>query len=194
MKRWSSKQDNSRGSTPQKLELRNNVLNSVRPCNVLDVFCGEEGVQWKGCWSKADSYVGCDKRWICSDRRRRFVGDSYRVLRCIDLSNYNVFDVDTYGSPWRALRIIGQRRKWRPEEMGGIVFTDAHQFGQLASAQADLVGVKWVGIATSATREVIWKDALHGWCKECNVTPVRIWQYVSRKHYVYAACVFAGNP
>jgi len=117
------KTDNNQNGKNAKAILRENVLAALPEAHVFDVFCGLEGMMHAKVWHKAASYVGCDQRWQMSDPRQRYVGDSLRVLRCVDLQPYNVFDVDAYGDPWPALFILMHRRTWQPgdrDRPGGV--------------------------------------------------------------------------
>lgn len=46
------------------------------------------------------------------------------MLRAIQLERFNIFDLDSYNSPWEQAMIIADRRRVRPGELIGIVFTD----------------------------------------------------------------------
>lgn len=116
-----AKQDNAHQAA--KVEIRNHVLaNLDRPAIVLDAFAGA-GKMFEAVWSTAAGYVGCDETWH-RDARRCFVGDNRRVLRCIDLKPFNVFDLDAYGSPWEQAIIIASRRPLEMGERLGLVITD----------------------------------------------------------------------
>jgi hypothetical protein len=56
----------------------------------------------------------CDLRWSPGDTRPAFVAAKRRVLRCIDLCRFGVFDLDAYGLPREAALIIAGRRTARP--------------------------------------------------------------------------------
>ena len=49
-------------------------------------------------WNRASHYVGCDLEFY-RDERTAFVANNIRVLRTIDLSEFNIFDLDAYGVP-----------------------------------------------------------------------------------------------
>jgi hypothetical protein len=118
------KTDNRPHATAAKLQLRRLALDHVgaERAHVLDVYCGVSGVMHDGAWCAAESYAGIDKAYdFKADARRRFVGDSLRVLRNLDLSRFNVFDVDAYGDPFPALTMIARRRRWAPGELGAFV-------------------------------------------------------------------------
>lgn len=121
--KYTSKTDNTRAALPAKLELRRKLIAEVaRPARVFDAFAGE-GVLYHAVWHEADSYVGCDEKWF-RDERTVFVGDNRRVLRAIDLSAFNLFDLDAYGCPWEQAMIIAARRPIAPGERIGLAITD----------------------------------------------------------------------
>lgn len=111
-----------------QVQIRREVLASVRPARVFDAFSGL-GVMWAGAWKLADSYVGCDLDFYVEEPRRRFVGDNRRVMRAVDLQAWNVFDLDAPGSkpPWEQLVILAARRRWGKGERGAVVVTDGAQ-------------------------------------------------------------------
>ena len=142
-----SKTDNRQKALSAKVALRSAAIEHVKRARVLDVFAGIDGVMHDLVWRRAEFYAGIDIEYQFSqDARRRYVGDSLRVLRNIDLSMFNIFDVDAYGDPWGALTIIAKRRRWLPGELGAIVITDGGmartKFGQASAAIAALTGVR----------------------------------------------------
>jgi len=67
-----------------------------KPAKVFDAFAGE-GQMYSSVWNGADRYVGCDLKYR-PDGRLMFAADNRRVLRAIDLAEFNIFDLDAYGS------------------------------------------------------------------------------------------------
>lgn len=116
--------DNAHQGQRAKVQIRERVLESIgaERAVVFDAFAGT-GVMWSEVWQRAAGYVGCDERWH-ADARCCFVGDNRRVLRCIDLQRFTVFDLDAYGSPWEQALIIGSRRRLKPGECIGLVITE----------------------------------------------------------------------
>jgi hypothetical protein len=107
-----------------KIELRQNVLGAVPGARVFDAYCGPVGEMHEAVWHAATAYEGCDKDWRPTDKRRRYVGDAQLVMRSIDLGRFNVFDIDSFGSPWECSLILAARRQWAPGEVGALVVTD----------------------------------------------------------------------
>jgi hypothetical protein len=103
-----AKTDNSGIGLAAKVTIRENVMAAIDRPAVFDAFAGE-GVLFHRVWRRAGSYVGCDLKWYC-DERLMFVADNHRVMRAIDLSAFNVFDFDAWGSPWDHVLILAARR------------------------------------------------------------------------------------
>lgn len=185
-----------RASTPAalnaKVEIRRKVLDVIGPerARVFDAYAGT-GTIYEEVWKDAASYTGCDIEFY-SDDRMCFVADNRRVLRAIDLDDYNVFDLDAYGSPWEQLLIIASRRVLRSDEMLGIVITEGQgmklKLGGMSLALSQLAGVRHYlpGLATAqdelidrAIRRIA--DLMHG-------TVVKRWQAAQRTgsvmHYI----------
>lgn len=199
-----SKCDNARGAHAAKVELRRNVLELVRPSRVFDAFCGL-GEMWRGAWCEAESYLGCDERpWTPSEEHRRIVCDNALALRALDLSRFNVFDLDAYGSPWDQMTILAARRTWEAGERGAVVTTDGTsmklRFGGLPHSLASLVGVPAHKGATDADSDALMRLALSSWLRRCNVRPLRQWQAQGHgsgkggQRMIYTAVVFEGQP
>jgi len=102
-----------------KVAIRQNVLEAVgRDARVFDAFAGV-GEMHREVWHQAAGYVGCDRVWY-RDKRVAFVADNRRVMRSIDLTEFRVFDFDSFGSPWEQIVILAARRPIAPGERVGI--------------------------------------------------------------------------
>ncbi len=138
-----AKRDNSARKT--KTAIRTRVLDAIgaEKARVFDAFAGA-GVAYYTVWKRAAAYVGCDLKWY-PDERQAYVADNRRVLRLLDLVDFNVFDLDAYGSPWEQAYIMSARRKLSPGERFGIVFTDGSglklKFGTALTALGLLANV-----------------------------------------------------
>ena len=128
-----------------KVEIRKRVLMAIgQSARVFDAFAGG-GQLYRRIWREAAGYVGCDLDWH-NDGRLAYVGDNRRVLRAIDLSNFAIFDLDAFGSPWQQAWIIACRRLVKPGERVGLVLTEGSQiklrFGSFPMALAFVAGLK----------------------------------------------------
>jgi len=193
----------ARGAKRAKIEIRENVAKAVAgPLHVFDAFAGA-GVLHRAVWRDlAASYTGCDKRYF-RDGRRVFVGDNRRVLRAIDLSAFNVFDLDAYGSPWEQAVIIAAKRKLAPGERAAIIVTDnmmQYRNAMVAHGLRDLTGLrhratpgKSMSRNHGAILAVIWNEL----ATRMHAKLVRIWQADNRTGGVgvaYVGVVFEGLP
>lgn len=198
MKNFGPHKENTRRSFSAKVELRCYVLAHVRPARVLDAFCGY-GLMYREAWNRADNYTGCDSRSWGMDEAPRYVCDNRRLLRCLDLSGFNLFDFDAFGSPWEQVIILAKRRKWISGETGGLVVTDGStlktRWGELPRALAMLIGSEKtkMGATTSGAVE-IRRIALKGFAKMANVKIVKQWEAIGPPPacLYYASVVFEG--
>lgn len=76
----------------------------------------------------------------------RLLGRQRRLPQLLcDLTRWNVFDLDAYGSPWRLWWIIAKRRPVEPNERVAVVFTDGAslraRLGRVERHIAHLAGV-----------------------------------------------------
>lgn len=136
------KTDNNKNAFAAKVAIRTWAVGRISTPRVLDAFSGPQKMR-SAAYSELP-YVGIDKRKLGPDQ---YVGDNLRVLRAIDLAPYNVFDLDSWGEPWDALRIVTKRRKLQPGEEVAVMLTVGcmkMKFGRLSNTMASLVGsVDW---------------------------------------------------
>lgn len=91
--------------TDVKQKMRQSALDSIDgERNTLEVFCGA-GKMYTLVWHKSDTYTGIDKVKFF-DSRHTICGDARKALRLVDISKFNIFDIDAYGSPYETLRDI----------------------------------------------------------------------------------------
>ena len=119
----SSKKHHSAAAWGAKVEIRERVLQFVGAgkARVFDAFAGV-GELHEAVWRLAAHYEGCDSK-LYLDKRTMFCADNRRVLRCIDLALFNIFDLDAFGSPWEQAGIIAARRPVAKGERLGLVLT-----------------------------------------------------------------------
>jgi hypothetical protein len=141
----STKRRNSPGGAfAAKIALRKTAAAWVEEPRVLDLYAGP-GILWNQVWKKSQ-YDGCDRDWFRNDPRRLWVADNLLLARALDLSRWNVFDLDAYGSPWRLWWIIAIRRQLQPGERVAVVFTDGTsmraRLGRIERHLAHLAGFR----------------------------------------------------
>ena len=93
--------------TNAKPEIRHRILSMIDSPRVLEVFCGA-GEMYHSVWHMADRYTGIDKVKYF-DNRHTICGDAKKAVKLIDVSDYNIFDIDAYGSPYDVLNIVLSR-------------------------------------------------------------------------------------
>jgi hypothetical protein len=198
------KTDNATGAHRAKVELRRKALEAVPKPSVFDGFCGL-GEMYRAVWHAADSYLGCDARkWSPSETHRRLVCDNRVALRCLDLSQFNVFDFDAYGDPWEQMIIMGSRRDWAKGERGAAVLTDGTsmqvRFGRTSHAMASLLGTTGENLPRAiATGDALGRLLVRRWCARAKVHPVAMWRAegngsgMGTQKMVYTALVFEGT-
>lgn len=111
-----------------KIQVRKDLLLSLKEEGVispriLDAYCGS-GVMWEKAYDSTSNYVGLDsKQW--DDKRMTIVCDNRRYLRhCeTDLNQFDIFDLDAYGSPAEALYLVCRKLSWQRTKTVGIVLT-----------------------------------------------------------------------
>lgn len=83
-----------------KQYLRSYFTANLNEINVLDCFCGKSEV-WQGI--PYTKYIGIDKE---KTEKINYHGDNRKWLEVLDLSKFNVIDLDSYGIPYSQLQII----------------------------------------------------------------------------------------
>lgn len=198
MSGWDVKTDSHEAGLDAKIELRRRVLAHVSPAHVFDAFCGL-GEMRREAWSAAASWTGCDQRPWSPDQPARFIADNLDVMRAIDLSRFNVFDFDAYGSPWGQMLILAKLRRWAPGERGAVLVTD----GSGASTQWGRTGAT-LGAVLGADRYESMRGKRLGanraafapWTAQAGVVMRERWEAArpGRTGVLYTALVFEGQP
>lgn len=110
------------------------------PARVLDLYSGE-GELYKLCYKgQVKKYHGVDKEKIHTPALCTLAGN-INFVRTHDISNYNVFDLDAYGTPWKLIYTILQKLAvpGAPEQITMFV-TD----GLIMHQKVDSRVTKWV--------------------------------------------------
>lgn len=169
-----------RNSTPAavraKAKIRQSILDRIGAENahVFDAYCGD-GQLYRAVWHKAATCVGCDMEFY-PDERIAFKADNRRVMRAIDLQQFNIFDMDSYGSPWEQLYILAYRRRIKPGELVAIVLTEGQgmklKLGGMSLPLSRLAGVRhWLPGLPKFQKELIDRALLRV-AKMMNATPI----------------------
>lgn len=126
MARSKAKIENSTGAaTALKKRLRKRALAWIgaKEARVFEAFAGS-GAMWRSVWKAAAECVGCDKRPVYDPARALYIEDCARVMRAIDMSGYNIVDLDAFGSPWPQAYVLSARRQLKPGERFAFITTD----------------------------------------------------------------------
>lgn len=157
---------------PAKLELRRRLLDALglERYSVLDLYHGE-GLVWGALSGEYEvSVTGVDvKPRTAGTLRMR----AENAIRRLDLSRYDVFDLDSYGSPLSVLDAL-LKRLADGEHRRIAVFWTWGYFGAFARVQSDLwVMLGWPnaipnpttgGILTPDMRSAIARSYVAGMC------------------------------
>jgi hypothetical protein len=140
------KTDNS--MEKQKAELRiRNLPNNAR---ILDLFCGMGEMYNRAYKGRVSRYHGTDKEKVHDPAVCTLINNTVYIAHN-DISDYNVFDLDDYGTPWKLIYLI--LRKLPPGEITMFI-TD----GLVMHQKVDGTVTKFV----SATERVPQKMNLPG--------------------------------
>lgn len=146
---------------------------------VFDAFAGS-GRMHQRVYRTAAHYVGCDLVWYRDMARMAFVADNRRVLRAIDLHEFNLFDFDAYGSPWEQCLILANRRKVRSGEKVGLVLTDGSALNMKLSgmplALRAIARFESVPAGANQLRDDVFDRALVGLADRMMCRIIRRWQ------------------
>ena len=122
MSKFKGKKTNNTKSCAKKM-IRNHIFARITAPSVLEVFCGS-GEMYDLVWHRAEKYKGVDRKKFF-DARDTVCGDALKAVSSIDLSGFNIFDVDAYGSPYDVLKILIDRiSRNKKEKEYGFVLTD----------------------------------------------------------------------
>lgn len=110
-----------------KCELRRwlvDQLGGMSMVSILDCFCATGGM-WTDAYDKTPRYLGLDLKRF-DDERRTITGDSRRFLRHrdVELSRWNLFDLDAFGTPLEHLALVANRLRVPAGQRVGFVLTD----------------------------------------------------------------------
>lgn len=110
MKVHSTKTDNY--DINSKINLRKEAVKGLDELRVLDLFAGENKL-WKNFDKKI--YFGVEKE---KNKGKNLNADNNRIIKSLDLSRFNVIDLDSYGIPFNQIYDIFNN----PTLQSGTVF------------------------------------------------------------------------
>lgn len=160
------------GAENAKAELRRRILALIDNPSVFDAFAGH-GAMHDAVWKDADRYVGCDLDYW-RDSRYAFVADNRRVMRSIDLTGFNIFDFDAFGSPWEQVWIMIRRRPVQKGERLGVILTEGSgltmRTGGISRAQSLISGVSIRQPGMSRQQDFVLDRSIAGMASAMNCT------------------------
>lgn len=119
---WKPTDNTDRG---EKIVIRKRLLSALPRPSVIECFAGSGKIHAE-CYRDIP-YLGLDLKPI-NDGRNLLAVDNRKFLRMADLSTWNFFDLDAYGSPWHQFLIILKRRHLGPGEQIALALTDGLAF------------------------------------------------------------------
>jgi nitrate reductase beta subunit len=127
-----------------KEKIRQNIFDLFEnKKNVLEIFCGS-GEMYRKVWKNADKYTGIDIIEQ-NDERHTICGDSMEVLKKIDINEYNIFDIDSYGGPYEELNYILNNINTKQKEIAFVLTDGSHinlALGHINSGYRKILGIK----------------------------------------------------
>lgn len=173
------KTDNNPAAFKAKVIIRRNVFSALgSDTAVFDAF-GGSGKMFDEVWSQARAYTGCDLK-PQNDSRLMFCADNRRVLRAIDLRQFGIIDLDSYGSPWEQAIIIADRRPVAPGELFGLILTEgagfAYKSNVVPTAISVLTGLRSGVVGLGKKQNAVIDRAIAGLVVRMNCTIEKRWQ------------------
>lgn len=86
-----------------KIALRQKYL--PKNARVLDLFCGHGEIYKSVYKNNVQFYLGIDNQKV-HDKNICIITNNLNFVSKNDINNFNVFDLDDYGSPWKLLYLI----------------------------------------------------------------------------------------
>lgn len=175
------KTNNHPAASEAKALIRRNVLAEIGAANarVFDAFAGA-GEMYRKVWKDAAAYTGCDQTWYRDDERECFVADNRLILRAVDLGQFNIFDLDAWGSPWEQVMIVMARRKLAKGERVGILLTEGCslnlKLGGLPIALQKLTGLRGRLSGLNKAQDEIIDIAINAACAKLGAAVQKRWQ------------------
>ena len=142
-----------------KINLRRKYL--PKKARVLDLFCGNGGIYKEVYKGKVEKYIGIDKEKVHSTKLCVKTNNLFFVSKN-NIDDFNVFDLDDWGSPWKLFYLI--LKKWQGREAVFFI-TDGLKLHQSLDGNV----TKWV----SATEQIPCKfniPGLNRWYKDIFAT------------------------
>lgn len=102
-------------SVNNKIFIRKQAIKNLSEIKVLDLFAGKN-VLWKNI--KTDKYFGIDNS---PNKGKNLVADTHKIISSINLSEFNVIDVDSYGISFDIYKHILSQKNLRKDTI--VIYT-----------------------------------------------------------------------
>lgn len=106
----------------EKIQLRQEVIKLVKNPNILECFAGK-GVLYKELKKQNNINITSIEIEHNKNKTAHLTGDSFKYLKALDLTQYNIIDLDAYGIPFKYIDYIIN------SEFKGYVIVTAIQAG-----------------------------------------------------------------
>jgi len=128
------------------LDIRENVLKNIgKEVHLLEPFAGDGQIYNKCYKGRVESAVGIEKSEITPDCGRKIYRGNYsKLLRTMDVSKFNVFDIDSYHSPWYPFWTICNRLNRSEFDKIGFVLIENQNdkmFDKMEKGMKKVVGI-----------------------------------------------------
>lgn len=172
-----------------KVKIRNDALSFLSDdASVLDVFAGQ-GEMYMHVWSKCKNYLGIDKKKFF-DTRNLICGDNIKLIRTLDLNSFNVFDIDSYGSPYEILRYVVETINDGDQKKICFCITDGSsmdlKMGRVSQGLRFFTDIDFHILKNAhLIHDRFIDDVIN---KVCEITSSRV-DFVNKYHINYGACM-----
>jgi len=167
----------------EKINLRLEVVNKInkKNINVLECYSGK-GLLWNQVKEKTDKNI----KILKIDQKRIsessvLIGDNRKYLKCLDLSKYDIIDLDAYGIPYQQLETI-----FKKDYIGHVICTMIQTgMGNLNNGLLAILGFD--NKITSQCRVFLSRFALEILCKYLYIKGIQniTGYFIERKRYFY---------
>ena len=86
--------------TKEKIQLRKDVISKVENSSILECFAGK-GILYNELKNTCNINLISIEIEHNKYKSAHLTGDSFKYLKSLDLSNYNIIDLDAYGIPFK---------------------------------------------------------------------------------------------
>jgi hypothetical protein len=180
-----------------KIELRQRCLSALNASPVLFESHGGFGMLRKAIFQDVE-HLSCDMDKSTPDNVH---ADSLLVMRAVDLSAYNFFDIDPYGDPWHHVWLVSHRRAIKRGERIALCVTSGTQGRAHAYNMVGITPTKQI-LDAGISQNCIGKFTVMGFAESYSRRLLSSWfraglvyfasAFNKEKTAFYFGCVFEG--